>query len=189
MLGPTREVEMRVVKLALVVGVLAGLTIVGSTALAASAPAGGPIRVFVTDTSPVKSKITVTGAIGDYGTALSVNKNGKTNPHGNYEKVTLKQGGFWVNGTTLNKKLNKAKPQINKATCSFAFTGSAPTTVFDGTGLYAGISGTVKITVTFAAIAPRFKTGAHAGQCNFGNNAPALGQYQSIEGAGNVTFS
>jgi hypothetical protein len=178
---------MRVVKLALVVGVLAGLTIAGSTALASSAPAGGPIRVFVTETSPVKSKITVTGAIGDYGTALSVNKNGKPNPNGNYEKITLKQGGFWVNGTALNKL--KTKPQVNKATCSFSFTGSAPTTVFNGTGLYAGISGTVKITVTFAAIAPRFKTGAHAGQCNFGNKAPALGQYQSIEGAGNVKFS
>jgi hypothetical protein len=180
---------MRGVKLALATAVLAGLMVVGSSALAASAPAGGPIKVFLTPspTSP-KSKITITGAIGDFGTSVSVNAAGKTTPNGHYQKVTLKQGGFWVNGTALGKATSKGKPVANKSNCSFSFGASAPVTLFNGTGLYTGISGTVKITLTFAGISPRFASGAHKGQCNFNANK-TLGQYESVAGAGNVTFS
>jgi hypothetical protein len=160
----------------------------GATALAASGPAGGKIQVFVTNISSTKAKILITGAIGDYGTTLTVDKNGKVDANGTYQKVTLKKGGFWINATALNQKLNKAQPLTNKATCSLVFTGGAPTTPFDGTGAYQGIGGSVKVTVTFAGIAPRFTSGAHKGQCNFSQNAPSLASYQSIGGAGNVTF-
>jgi hypothetical protein len=170
-------------KVGVAAGVLASLA-VGSAALAASTPAGGAIRVFVTNTSSTKAKITVTGAIGDYGTTVSVDKNGKVDPNGAYEKVTLKQGGFWVDATALNKKLNTAKPQLNTATCSVVFGGTAPTKVFNGTGLYTGISGTVNITVTFAGIQPRKN-----GKCDLSQSAPTLGQYQSITGTGSVKFS
>jgi hypothetical protein len=160
---------------------------VGATALAAS-PASGPIQVFVTNTSPTKAKIVITGAIGDYGTTLTVDKNGKADANGAYQKVTLKKGGFWLNATALNKKLDSASPVVNKTTCSLLFTGSAPTTPYDGTGAYAGIGGTVKVTIIFAGIAPRFSSGAHKGQCNFGQNVNPLGQYQSITGTGTVHF-
>ena len=109
---------MRVGKLAAVVGVTACALGVGSVALAASTPQGGKIRVFVTNTSATKGKILITGAIGDYGTTISEDANGKTDPNGNFEKVTLKQGGFLVNATGLNNKLNHAKPTINRANCS-----------------------------------------------------------------------
>lgn len=165
------------------------LTGAGATALAASTPAGGPIQVFVTNVSSTKAKILITGAIGDYGTTLSVDKNGKLDPNGAYQKVLLKQGGFWLNATALNKKLDHAKPTTNKATCSFFFTGSAPTTPYDGTGAYAGIGGSVKVTIAFAAIAPRFKSGTHKGQCNFAQNVNPLSSFQSIGGSGHVTFS
>ena len=133
---------MRVGKLAVVVGVTACALGAGSVALAASTPQGGKIRVFVTNTSPTKGTIVITGAIGDYGTTVSQDANGKPDPNGNFEKVTLKQGGFVVNGTELNKKLNNAKPTINKANCSFSFTGTGPTTVGDGTGAYQASPGT-----------------------------------------------
>ena len=58
-----------------------------------------------------------------------------------------------------NKKLNNAKPTINKSNCSFSFTGTGPTTLGDGTGAYAGITGNIAITVTFAAIAPKTASG------------------------------
>lgn len=173
---------MKIVKLGLVMGGLASLAIVGSTALAAAPPAGGPIKVFVTNVTNTKSKILVTGAIGDYGTTVAVDKNGKVDSNGAYQKVTLKKGGFWVNATALNKKLNKSQPQVNKATCSVAFTASAPTKLFKGSGLYAEISGTVRITVTFAGIAPR----SASGQCRA--TAQPLGFYQSITGTGNAKF-
>jgi hypothetical protein len=174
---------MKVGTLAIAAGVTVCALGAGPAALAAAAPQGGKIRVFVTNTSATKGKILVTGAIGDYGTTISQDANGKTDPNGNFEKVTLKQGGFIVDGTALNKKLNTAKPTINKTNCSVAFGGTGPTTIEDGTGAYAGISGNVAITVTFAGIAPKTAKG-----CNFGNNAPEFGAYQSITGTGSVSF-
>ena len=106
---------MRVGKLAAVVGVTACALGAGSAAVAAATPQGGKIRVFLTATSATNSRIVITGAIGDYGTAISEDANGKVDPNGNFEKVTLKQGGFLVNATGLNNKLNHAKPTINRA--------------------------------------------------------------------------
>ena len=79
---------MRVGKLAIAVGATACVLGAGSAALAASTPKGGKIRVFVTDTSATKGKILVTGTIGDYGTTISQDANGKADPSGNFEKVT-----------------------------------------------------------------------------------------------------
>jgi hypothetical protein len=177
-----RRSFMRVGKLAAVVGVTACALGAGSAAVAAATPQGGKIRVFLTVASQTKSRIVITGAIGDYGTALSVNANGKVDPSGNFEKVTLKQGGFLVNGTALNKKLDHTKPTINASNCSFVFSGSAPTTISDGTGAYAGITGKIAITLTFAAIAPKTANG-----CNFKSNK-VTGGYQSITGTGSVSF-
>jgi hypothetical protein len=172
---------MRVGKLAAVVGVTACALGAGSATVAAATPQGGKIRIFVTNTSATKGKILITGAIGDYGTTVSEDANGKPNPNGNFEKVTLKQGGFLVNGTELNKKLNQAKPVVNQANCSVSFSGTGPTTIGDGTGAYAGISGNISITVTFAEIAPKTAKGCSP-------NGKALAGYQSITGAGSVGF-
>jgi hypothetical protein len=177
------EAFMKFGKLALAVGVTGCLLGAGPAALAASPPKGGKIRIFVTNTSATKAKILVTGAIGDFGTTISQDANGKADPNGDFQKVILKHGGFLVDGTALNKKLNSARPTINTTNCSIVFSGTGPTTVKDGTGAYAGISGKVTITVTFAGIAPKTAKG-----CNLANNAPTFGQYQSITGAGTVSF-
>jgi hypothetical protein len=174
---------MRVGKLALAVGATACLLGAGPAALAASHPKGGKIRVFVTNTSPTKAKILVTGAIGDYGTTVTQDANGKVDPNGAFQKVTLKHGGSIVDATALDKKLNSAKPTLSTANCSFSFTGTGATTVTDGTGAYAGITGNVAITVTFAGVAPKTAKG-----CNLADNAPTFGAYQSITGAGSVSF-
>jgi hypothetical protein len=174
---------MRVGKLALAVGVTACLLGAGPAALAASTPKGGKIRVFVTNTSATKAKILITGAIGDYGTTVTQDANGKVDPNGAFQKVTLKHGGFIVDATALNKKLNSSKPTVNTTNCSIVFSGTAQTTVEDGTGAYAGITGKVAITITFAGIAPKTAKG-----CNLANNAPTFGQYQSITGIGSVSF-
>ena len=114
---------------------------------------------------------------------VSQDANGKVDPNGDFEKVTLKHGGFLVDATALNKKLSSAKPTVNKTNCSFAFTGTGPTTVEHGTGAYTGITGKVAITVTFAGIAPKTAKG-----CDLANNAPTHGVYQSITGTGSVSF-
>ena len=183
---------MRVAKLAFGVAATLSLSLLipATVALGASPPAGGKVNVFVTPLSAngPKANIVVTGAIGDYGTALSVNKSGKTAANGAYEKITLQQGSFLVNATKLNAKLNHLKPTVNTATCSVSATGTGPVTLSNGAGLYAGISGTLQITFKFAFIGPRFSSGPHKGQCNESNNAPALAQYQSITGSGTVSF-
>jgi hypothetical protein len=174
---------MRVGKLATAVGATACLLGAGSVAVAASHPKGGKVRVFVTNTSATKGKILITGAIGDYGTTLSEDANGKVDPNGAFEKVKLKHGGFIVDATALNKKLNHSKPVFNKSNCSVVFSGTGPVTLGNGTGAYTGIAGTIRITVTFAGILPRTAKG-----CDTSPNAPTHGSYNSITGTGTVSF-
>jgi hypothetical protein len=181
---------MKAWKAVLCVAVLGCVLAGGSAAMAAGgSPSPGKIKVFVTQVNATKSKLLITGAIGDYGIGVSTDKNGKVDPNGAFQKITLKQGGFVVDATGLNQGLAHASPQINKATCSTVFSGSGPGILEKGTGLYQGIGGKVTITVTFAGIAPRFTSGAKKGQCNFAQNVQPLGSYQSITATGKVTFS
>lgn len=172
---------------------LAGVLLLGAAASAAtapSAPAGGPVQIFGTpNISGAGGTIVITGAIGDYGTTLNIDKDGKTDSNGNYVKVTLKKGTFEVNKTALQAAGNEFNPAVNKATCSADGTQSAPVTLFDGTGAYKGITGTVSITVTEAFILPFFKSGKDKGQCNLSNNSQPLAVYASVAGSGNVSFS
>jgi hypothetical protein len=168
---------------------LLGISASASVATAQTAPTGGAIRVWVTPTSVngLVSTIVVTGAIGDYGKAISSNANGTPDVNGNYVKIELHKGGFMVNSTALNKKSNGAQPVANATTCSGWLSVSDPVTLFDGTGLYKGISGTVNITETFSFVAPVNASGPNAGKCN--ENGQPLGFYASIVGSGTVSFS
>jgi hypothetical protein len=159
-------------------------------AAAATAPAGGRIAIWTTPSNGPTSKIVITGAIGDYGTATTIDKNGKPDNNGDYVKIALKQGSFEVNSVVLNKKTDNAAPTMtNMATCSAEFGGSGPVTLFDGKGGYAGISGTLRITETFAAVGGRYASGAKKGQCNLSNNSEPLAFWGSITGAGQVKFA
>jgi hypothetical protein len=106
---------------ALVAGVLVGPA-------AAAAPAGGPIELWASAGNNGAQHIVFVGAIGDHGSALNVNKNGKPNPNGNYIKVRLKNGTFMIDATAMNNAINSQQdPQVGSpATCSAAFTGGAP---------------------------------------------------------------
>ena len=159
--------------------------LLGATAaVAAAAPSGGKVQLFVTHQTAIRDKVLFTGAIGDYGKAISENASGKVDPNGSYEQVTLKQGGFLLDVTGLTKALNSSKPQINKTTCSVVFSATGSGIFKDGTGAYAGISGKVAITATFSGIAPKTAKG-----CNLANSAPFYGSYQSITATGHVSFS
>ncbi len=175
-----------VVAVALVCALIAG----GSSPAAGPAtPAGGKIRIFSDQSAGgAVGKILLTGAIGDYGTATSMDKNGKVDDNGNYVKIALQKGGFEVDSTALNAKLNKAHGVFTKASCSFSFAGSGRVRLFNGTGLYKGISCSADVTVTFAGIAPRLTSGAHKGQCNPSQNAKPLSQYGAVIGTGVVSF-
>jgi hypothetical protein len=176
---------------ALVLAAALGATAVPATA--ATMMTTGTIQVWVNpNTSNINnpvSKIVITGVIGDWGTAISVNKNGTPNTNGNYEKIVLQHGGFTANSVALNQKTNNAPPLMqNNTTCSVVFGGSGPTTLFNGTGAYTGITGTIVITEKFAGIGARFTSGAKKGQCNPNNNVPPVAFWGSITGTGKVSF-
>jgi hypothetical protein len=154
-----------------------------------AAPSGGTAHIWVTQSRGVVDKIILTGAIGDYGTATSINKNGHPDANGRYVRIALKRGGFRVNATVFNRRADHLQPKVNKSTCSFWATAAGPVTLSRGTGAYAGISGTIDIRTSFAGVGPRFHSGPHKGMCNLGENAAPLAQFEGpITGSGRVTF-
>jgi hypothetical protein len=158
-----------------------------ATTTATASPTHGTVHVWVTPGKGAVDQILLTGIIADHGTATSIDKNGKVNKNGTYVKVVLHSGSFEVNAVALNKKLDKLQPTGNKQTCSFWFTGSADITLFDGVGAYAGISGKVRMTTSFAALAHRYATGAKKGQCNL--NGEPIAQFQGqLTGVGSVSL-
>jgi hypothetical protein len=162
------------------------------TTAASGAPAGGAIRVLSTGSGTgTGGKVLVTGAIGDAGTTLTINKAGKPTSNGGYVKLTLTKGTFELNIAKINASANKmfssAKP--NPATCSIGVVFGGPATLLDGTGLYQNVTGTVRFTISVGLIFPRLTSGARKGQCNLSNSARPTASVQLIEGTGTVTFA
>jgi hypothetical protein len=182
---------MRGVKAALAAAMLGGLLMHAAGAFGAGMPAGGSVRLFATpeDSSGLHTSVLFTGAIGDHGQALTINKNGTANSNGDYVKVTLKKGTFEIDSSTLNAKANTSRPVGNNTTCSASLSVTGPVSLFDGTGLYTGIAGTLTVTETFAYIGSRYANGAKKGQCNESNSARPIAQYSSITGTGAVDFN
>jgi len=168
------------------VAVLASAGVAGTKP--APAPTGGSIAILATLGANPTGKILVAGAIGDWGTAVSIDRNGKPDENGDYVKVTLRNGTFVIDSTALNKKTANPRPQVSSdATCSVSASGSAPLTLLDGTGRYKGISGTVNATLTFTGVGGRYRSGAKKGQCEQGNGKP-LAMLGAVTGRGVVRF-
>jgi uncharacterized protein (UPF0333 family) len=168
---------------------IVGMSFVAGPATAATSK-GGTIYIAVTPNNSATYPIVITGAFADYGTATTIDQNGTVNANGNYVRIALKQGGFEVDSTTLNKKANSSAPTFNSTVnCSYTFTVSGPVTLLNGSGAYKGISGTLMITESFSAILPRITSGKHKGQCNEANNVAPIASAGNISGSGKVSFS
>jgi hypothetical protein len=154
---------------------------------AATAPAsGGTVRftAYANDDLPGATVI-LTGAIGDFGEAVSVLPNGTIDPeHTSEFNLALTQGSFRISIGPLHEKLVKAfthfKP--NPRTCSghVAVTGAAPVVAGSGTGSYKGISGNLTLTVTVNEVDG--KSSCHGGP------SVLLAQALFIAGSGTVSF-
>jgi hypothetical protein len=154
----------------------------------ASALSGGPIELFATVGNGPSGKIVVAGAIGDWGSTLSIDKSGRPDLNGNFVRVTLQKGTFEIDSTAVNKKMANPRPQIaSDVTCSVAASGSGPVKLFNGTGLYKGISGTANVTITFTGVGGRYQSGAKQGQCDRGPTPLAM--LGSVNGRGTVHFT
>ena len=173
-------------------GLLAAIAAAGVmvSAAPAAAPTGGPIALFATIGNSPSGKIVLAGAIGDWGTTVTIDKNGRRDENGNYVKVTLRKGSFEIDSTTLNKATASPRPQVaSDKTCSISTSGSAPVTLFTGTGLYNGIAGTLRVTLSFAGVRRRYQTGPNNGQCLHSDTQPPLAMLGSVTGRGTIHFT
>ncbi len=158
---------------------------VGASSAFGAGATSGTVSVWsVQKIEGAKAPIIFTGAIGDYGTAISQDKNGKVDANGSYVKMALKKGTFFANAVSLNNVLNGANPTYNQTNCSGSFTGAGPVTLYGGTGAYAGITGTIQVSVTFAFVDPKKANG----KCNTSENANPLVSYSTITGSGTVSY-
>jgi hypothetical protein len=170
-----------------VVGLLACLIVGASVAMGAGSsqtPAGGRIQLFVQPAQKQgNGRVVFTGAIGDYGRSHSVTTNGKK-----IAIATLTKGTIKIDITAVSKKANNAPPTVDAGTCSASATVSAAAPIVSGTGLYAGIHGTVKITESFGFIGSTYKSGPKKGQCNMSNSGTTVAQMAIVYGSGRVSF-
>jgi hypothetical protein len=143
--------------------VLAGaLAATGCTASAASTGAASPataakdnahLMVYSINSDGPDFRAIVTGAIGDYGPAVTVFPNGKVDPSHTHDlELKLTHGSFKLSLTELDKKfvaVTSHEP-IYPRTCSDYMTASAPMPIVpgSGTGAYRGISGRFAVTIT-----------------------------------------
>jgi hypothetical protein len=168
---------------------LLGLALAVASAGATDTPAPGAVKMFATPGAGAGGTVTFTGAVGDYGTLLSTDKHGKPKPDAGYLKIALQRGTFMMNVTTFTRFLQHTRASPDFATCSAALSASARAPLYDGTGLYKGIHGSVKITARLGIIGARVKTGPHKGECDHDDNAEPVHIYEAVIGSGKITFS
>lgn len=171
----------RAVALAMAVAIGTLLAVV-SGALAAGT-SGGSVRMFGTPKGAGGAFMFV-GAIGDSGSTQRETASGSPSANGDFVKFTLKHGTFVADATGFFNALNHASFSFSKTTCSGTFGATGPATLGNGTGQYAGISGTLRVTGTFAQVGPRLKNG----KCNMSQTAKPLAQFSAVTGTGHVTF-
>jgi hypothetical protein len=150
----------------LVTGTLAGCSATASGATTGQATTGGATTAVVTADSgathiavwSVNSdgpdfRSILTGAVGDYGSGVTVHPDGSVDPdHASELELKLSHGSFRVSIAALDAAFVKAVGQwpYNKQTCSIhgAVTGTAPVVAGSGTGAYRGITGGFTLTIS-----------------------------------------
>jgi hypothetical protein len=164
---------------------LIGAGLLGGTSVleaSASTPPGGHVELFSNaTTSGASGSVLIAGAIGDHGKYVQVNEKGIPDSNGSYLKISLHNGTFEVRFTAATV-LHKTR---FKASCSGIISERTPSVVLNGTGQYAGITGTLEFTATHVLLSSRHTTGPDAGQCN---HADITAEYNSIGGSGHVRF-
>lgn len=129
------------------------------------------------------SRVILTGAIGDYGTAVSVHPDGSTDPdHNGQLELRLSKGTFRLDISGLGSRLAQQFQSFpaNRVSCSGEVTAhqNAPIVGGDGTGAYTNLTGSFQLVV-------RINEVDKAGNC--GPSSPFLAQAVVISGDGTVS--
>ena len=125
--------------------------------------------------------VILTGAVGDYGPAVTVHPNCTVDPeHSSELRLRLRNGSFRLNIANLDKKVIFADthwPSYSRTRSFYlSVTAATPIVAGSGTGSYRGISGSITMTVTIGEVD---KT--HA-------NGPFLAQLIFFTGSGSVSL-
>jgi hypothetical protein len=145
------------------------------------------LTAYTNNDGPTETAI-VTGAIGDYGKAVSVYPNGTVDPdHDSELSLQLSHGTFRLNIAALDKAFTQAIARdfpTDAATCSgsVAVTQQVPVVAGSGTGAYKGVSGSFTLTATLDEV----DKASAAQPCN--GTAAFLSQAIVITGPGTVAF-
>ena len=182
----------RLIKSMAAIAVLGGCAAIGGSVAMASTPISGSVQVWATIPNNGNSgtfPVLLTGAVGDYGNALNANASGQVvkGQKDGYKLFVLKHGSILLNGKNLNAALNNPNTPPttqNNTTCSATFVVTEPVPVVKGTKAYAGITGSITVTVSFAELGPKNKNGS----CNESNNAKPVSTYGSVTGTGSVSY-
>jgi hypothetical protein len=138
------------------VGRSTATTVIGSAGDTSSATTNNRQSVHLTaysDNDGPTSRVVITGAIGDYGEAVSVNQDGSVNPEHNSELgLRLSHGTFTLNVAELETMFVDAVRALppNAVGCSgtASATDAVPVVAGSGTAKYKGITGTFDLTIT-----------------------------------------
>jgi hypothetical protein len=158
----------------------------GATSAAKTSAADGTVH-FIGDSKNSDGPdftVILTGAIGDYGQAVTVLPNGRIDPeHTSELRLGLQKGSFRLSIVSLHRELRSADNRwVANRTCSFhlSVTAAAPVVPGSGTGLYRGISGSFNLTVTIDEV--------DAKPCPHGTTR-FFSQLIFVVGSGTVSFS
>jgi len=111
------------------------------------------IMVYSINSDGPDLRAVVTGAVGDYGPAVTVHPDGTVDPsHSSELELKLTGGSFRLSIADIDRKFVKAASHepIYPRTCSdyMNVTAPAPIVAGSGTGAYQGITGSFRLTMT-----------------------------------------
>jgi hypothetical protein len=134
---------------------------VAASAWAAAATGGtANIMIYGANSDGAYWHAIVSGVIGDYGPAVSIDPKGQVDPAHNSElDLRLTHGSFWLSIAALDKKFVKAAAHepVYPKTCTdlVSVTGTTPIVAGSGTGAYHGIRGSFPVTLTLNEVEAR----------------------------------
>ena len=143
---------------------------------AAAAPRGGVIDYYESSVANGSGTVVVSGAIDDYGVDHAGALGG-----GSVNQIVLKRGSFAVAIAALGRAVVFS---VDRRSCVYRESGHGTVRVLDGTGAYAGIRGSLAITVSGRGVLPRLAGGG----CNRTRSGVPLVAVSSAQGSGTVSF-
>jgi hypothetical protein len=178
----------RFMKAVAAVLVLVGGLVFGGAAAYGTTPVSGTTQLWGNVGSGKGFNAIFTGAIGDHGVSIPATSQGKpSKKNTGYRLFVMKKGTIFFNTKQIDAAENDNNTQPtteNNTTCSFTFVVTEPATIISGTKAYAGITGSISVTISYAAVLPLTKNG----KCNPDTNANPTAQIGFVTGSGTVSY-